>query len=167
MSANSDVEQAILTAWQTAGLNGAQSPDSVAGGPGTGPVTGGIARLPRPRDNPGPTKRPPMPYATLEVKKDPKPNEFSSNGTCIDYRRVTITIYGVGEAAVGAVVESVLEGLYLTTARSWISLTIPNAAWMRTEYVSSDTDISQPVAGQDVRMFPMEFTVWSHRQTVP
>ena len=142
MSANNDVIQGIETAWNAGSLSSA--------------VPGGLHPLPIPRP------RPTSPYATIQVRKDGRENLLTSNGSYIDYRRVKITLYGVGQTALGGVVSSVLAAIWKTAA-GWIPLTIPNADWLRTEYVSDDIEIEKPVQGEDVRSTPMEFIVWSQR----
>jgi hypothetical protein len=160
MSASTDVEQALLAAWKTAGLNGASAPaGSPGGGPGTGPITGGIYtdRNPRPR--------PAVPYATLTVRKDGRTNEWQSDGQYIDYRRAKVVIYGVGKTALGGIVSQVLAGLWKKADGTWIPLVIPNAVgWLRTELVSDDIDLDGIVAGDDVRSAPLELVIWSQRK---
>lgn len=142
MSSNADVSVAILAAWNGADLNTA--------------VPGGLHTIPL-------TSRPTKPYATLEVSKDPKPNQFQSDGQYWDFRRVKIVLYGVGHAALGAIVSQVLAGLW-KNGNQWITLSIPNAVgWLRTEYLSDEIKIEDPVQGEDVRSGPMEFLVWSQR----
>jgi hypothetical protein len=148
MSANNDVAQAIQATWSAANLSAAN-----------GPVPGGLIQLPIPR---GAVQV--KPYATLEVKKDGKPNQFQSDGQYWDYRRVKIVLYGIGQTAIGGVVSQVLAALWKTAA-AWIPLVIPNASWLRTEYVSDDINLEEPVAGDDIRSAPLEFIVWSQRKT--
>lgn len=102
-----------------------------------------------------------VPYAILTVKTDRKP-DFQSDGQYWDYRRVRIVLYGVGYAALGAIVSQILAGIWKSTT-AWIALNIPNASWLRTEYLSDDVTLEEPVQGQDVRSTPMEFIVWSQR----
>lgn len=142
MSANNDVGQAILAAWNGANL------DTV--------VAGGIKADKRP------SPRPTEPYATLEVRKDARPNEYSSNGSFIDYRRVKITLYGIGKTAIGAVVSQIRQAIEGTQG-NLKKLNVANATWMRTEPIGDDLNLSQAVQGEDVRECPLEWIVWTHR----
>jgi hypothetical protein len=142
MSATNDVTQAIEAAW-TAG-NLASS------------VPGGLHAVPLA------TKRPLSPYATLEVTKDARANLWTTGAAYIDYRRVKVILYGVGQTALGTVVSKVLLAIWKNGA-NYIALAIPNATWMRTEYLSDDIKLEEPVAGDDVRSGPMEFCIWSQR----
>ena len=106
------------------------------------------------------------PYATFMVKQDPgRKNDYTSGADYIDYRRVSLQVFGVGKEAIGDVV-SLVHNTFRSTRANIAALAIPNTvAHVRTELVTEEimTDETGPVQSEDIQRATFEFTVWSHR----
>jgi len=138
MSADVDVSQAMLAKWATSAL-----PAS---------VPGGIAA----DDLVKPDTRP---WARILCKQGPKRNEYTSGKEYIDYRDVTIEIYGVGKAAIGAIVD-LAAALFDDQP-----LTIPGVPVLRVEPLGHVIDKEQKKRqGDDFRAARMRWCVWTQRR---
>ncbi len=143
-AADLDVARAVFKRWDEAGLAEL--------------VPGGLRgdRLPKAAD----AERPAV-YAQLLIKQGPRPNEYSTGGQYIDYRRVTIRLRGVGKAKIAQVHGAIKASLEDPDN----PLEIPNAALMRLEPLADQIEQEETTAdGDDVCNSLLEWSAWSHRQ---
>ena len=102
------------------------------------------------------------PYARIECKQAKSP-QFSAGGRYIDFREVTLTIWGVGDVKVGLIVpavQAVFNDKPLTFANN------PAVGHMRTE--QADVTVSQEDAaksGDEYRAATFKWIVWTDRRT--
>lgn len=136
-----DVAKAIKAKWDASATITANIPGGLHEGP-----------LDAPQDN--------RPYASLEVKQGPRPNEYGSEGDWLDYEEVTITVYGIGFREVGNAVGAAKGQLEVSGG----ALTIPNAVFLRLEVLAGWSNVKDDKkAGQDYRKAIMRYCVWSYR----
>ena len=142
--ADDDVAQAILTRFAADG----QLPVLIPGG------------LRRGREVAAVTAN--TPYAVLEVGDGERKAEYSTGGVYLDYRMVTITIYGL-EAAVRAALAQIQKA-YDPAPSGGNGLTIPNAThrvtWPLSRHVEQDPATK---SGEDIWRGIARYEVISNR----
>jgi hypothetical protein len=104
---------------------------------------------------------PVMPYAKIKSQKA-KEMEPDSCGSYIDYRKVTIEVYQVGEVTTGDLLKTIMETFNSTS----LTLTIPNSSF-RQCWLIEDTLEQDPKTkdGDDVWIGRAIFEVMSTRLT--
>lgn len=105
------------------------------------------------------TKPSGTPYARIESKQGKDPM-FSTGGLYIDYREVTISIYGVGDIAIGTIipaVQAILNDKTLVFVNSAVS-------FMRCEplgvLVAQEAEIK---SGNEYRAAQFRYMIWTER----
>lgn len=146
MSADTDVSRAWLARWNGASPEALAVQDLVKGGVAAG-------RLPAPGASP---------YAELSTETH-KPPQFVTGGAHVDYRKVTVTLFGVGREAVGRVV-SALRALFDSPAALDFGFSAAVVAHLRTEPLGeTDAVDDRQKSGDDVRKVTVPWVVWTHR----
>jgi len=106
--------------------------------------------------------QPASPYAQLLVDqhKEPEYSSPSADGTqpYIDYRKVTVKLFGVGKATVDGVV-TVIKGFYDNQP-----LAVQDASHMRTQPLKNSVQpTGQFKDANEVYNATMEWVLWTHR----
>lgn len=150
MSADTDVAAAWVSRWKSS----AALDVAVPGGITSDRLTEGrpLASLPERL----------TPYAELQVTKGKDP-EYVSSGDFIDYRKVTVTIFGVGKESLGGVV-SAARHVFDSPAPLDFSHAPAVTGHMRTQPLG-DTEAPDEnrKQGEDLRKAVLEWVVWTHR----
>lgn len=143
MSASTDVRKAWFARWNAS--------TEIAGA-----VPGGLVADRQ-------TARPSGPYATFKVELARGP-DYVSGGEYWDYRRVTVSLYGVGLESVGATV-TLLRSIFDSPAPLSFDGAPNVVAHLRTEFVSDSESLEdQPRQGDDIRTGEIVWNVWTHRR---
>lgn len=148
MSADADVARAWVNRWDAADLSTY--------------VPGGLVsdRLSETQGLPSQGKRP-NPYARLLVAKGKDP-EYVSGGEYIDYRKVTVEVYGVGKQAVGTVVSAV-RGAFDRQALHFDHEPRVVSHMMTFPLGDSEEPDETEREGEDIRKAVLEWMVTTHR----
>lgn len=97
------------------------------------------------------------PYARLQVKQGPRPNERSTGRRMIDYREVIITLWGIGKAAVGVIVAEI-EATFADKPLSFP----PGVGFMRCEPLQAQIDQEETQKqSEDYRAATCRYCVWT------
>ncbi len=99
------------------------------------------------------------PYARLQVKQG-KPKMDCGGGRYIDYREVTITVWTVGKAVAGEIVDLADSLFAEQTLTGWPA----GVSLVRSEYLESTIDEEDTVkAGDDYRAAKCRYMIWTDR----
>jgi hypothetical protein len=136
--------------------------DEQAGTPGTPILSGGLLEGPIQAT----ASRPPFPYGTIDCEQDPKPAQISAGGLRIDFRKLTIAVYGRDRPQVAAIMDA-LVGVFgppdRAGAEDAYELDLATGDWMRTEFVSSRIKRAERVGTEQVWRGEIVWRVWSSR----
>ena len=147
MSADHDAATAFQKRW-----NDAQLPET---------VKGGLVRDQAARDRG--TSPDDRPYAVFSVEQGPHPNEYSTGGEWIDYRKIALKIFGVGEDSVSQALSTVRQGI---EDRSFFPWPLAGGTFMRLEPLPGEKISVDPAGsreGEDYRVAEMAWCLWSER----
>ena len=96
----------------------------------------------------------------MSMTKQAKPPDFSTGAPFIDYRQVTVEVYGIGKSSVGSVVSTIRQTFDHT------ALTIDNSTHMRTQPLSDNEAPDETQRdGEDVRKAVLQWIVWTSRSS--
>jgi hypothetical protein len=99
-----------------------------------------------------------IPYAEIQSKSQKQPL-FCGGGRIIDYREITLTVWGIGDVNVGGIVPVVIALL-----RQPLCFTNPRAKWLRNEELDvTCTESDETKSGQEYRAAVFRFSVWTDR----
>jgi hypothetical protein len=100
------------------------------------------------------------PYARIQVKQGPKPNGFSTGLRYLDYREATITVWGIGDVAVGSIVPTIIQ----TFDNKVLTFTNAAIGFVRCEPLGATVAQEKEVrSGQDYRAATCRWCVWTDR----
>lgn len=144
MSADSDVLAGIKTRWTAASLD-----TPIPGGLHTGRLDPTVAT-----GN--------QTYAQAKSEPDgidaESTTDTAGNVPAVNKRKITITVRGVGETAVGSLLETV------KTAYRQIALTVPNRTWLASYLIDEQLpQEDQQKSGEDIWMGSLTFSVWTQK----